>query len=319
MKKLIYLSPYDIGVINGMSNFSNSNAMLKYLKPIDYHSLLFSTLYQTGINYFEISINTLPPIITQNKFWRDRIVEYNSKAVEESINKAIKVLDGNFYQDIDKKYNVSQYQRMIDYLSKLFYALETGTPYINPAFIASKDFDLLEKRMDKGLLASIRNLNTLVVNEKVQTVVPTYSVLKTDVTRFEEICDTTLFKKYSTALQEFPNSDKMELLKKDINSKALKLFNRYGNDFNFKETAFSFVKFNKKILDLFVGKIPSIIGDFVITSTETLTKEKKKIYFHEVNDAKFATLLCNRIDELLKKEGNEGFKKFVADITNKNN
>ena len=316
MRQLVYISPRDIGSLNGLTSFSNSNAILKYLDPVDYHSVLFSTLYQSGIKYFEISENSLPPYITQNDFWKSKITKYNHKAFNNSIEKAKLVLDGRFYHDVDKKYNVVQYPAVLDYLSKLFYSFETGTPFINPGFITQKDFDLLEPRMDKQLLICLRNLGSLVKDEKIQTITPSYSVLKKDIKRFEDIFHTRVFKLYSDSLQELPHSSKLSLLKKDIGVNSLKLFNKYGNDLNFKETAFSFIKFNKKILDLFVSKIPSTVGDFVINSIETLTKEKKKIYFHEVKDAKYSTLLCNRIDEIIKQEGFEKFKIIVDEIKN---
>jgi len=291
--------------------------VLKYLDPVDYHTALFSTLYQSGVKYFEINIDRLPPVITENEFWKSKIIPWNDTAAEKAYRRALIVLEGRFNHEIDKTYNVPQFRDILDYLFKLFYSMETGTPFINPEYIKAEDFTRLETRMDKGLLHCLKNLNKLIVNEQVQTIVPSYSVLKKDVKRFEDIFHSKPYDHYSKLLQQAPLEQKFQSLKKDINVSAIKLVNKYGNNLSVKETAFSFIKFTKKTIDLFVSKIPSTVGDFVITATENISKEKKRIYFQEVDDAKYSVLLCKRIDEIAK-TGN--FKTVVGELSElKNN
>jgi len=319
MKPLIHISPRDIGSLNGLTSFSNANAIVKYLDPVDYHFVMFSTLYQSGVDYFEVDQKSIPEEILDNTFWNSKLTGYNSKALDNSIEKAVVVLEGRFNIEVDNKYNVPQYPAVLDYLSKLFYSLETGIPFINPDFILPKDFDLLEPRMNRELLNSMRNLNSLIINEKIQTITPEYSVLKSDVKRFEDICHSKDFRNYSNSLQLLPVSSKTKSIKKDISVNSLKLFNKYGNNFTFKETAFSFIKFNKKIVDTFVTKIPATVGDFVINSIEKLATNKQRIYFHEVKEAKYSTLLCNRIDELVREVGNDKFKVVIDELKKEKN
>jgi len=312
MTPLIHISQRDIDNINGVTLFSNSTPVLKHLDPVDYHSILFSTLYQSGVNYFEINIDQLPPVITDNEFWRSKIIPWNDTATQTAYQRALKVLEGKFNREIDNKYNVPQFRDMLDYLFKLFYSMETGTPFINPEYIRTEDFNKLEPRMDKNLLNCLKNLNTLTINEQVCTITPVYSILKKDVKRFEDIFHSKPYRHYSDLLQQAPLEQKFEALKKDINVSAIKLVNKYGNNLSIKETAFNFVKFTKKTVDLFVSKIPSTVGDFVIQATENISKEKKRIYFHEIDEAKFSTLLCKRIDEI-QETGN--FKSVVDELT----
>ena len=67
MDKLIYLSPFDIGNINGLSSLRNSGAFANYIDPIDFHFTLFSTLYQSGANYFMTDETKLPISIKEIK------------------------------------------------------------------------------------------------------------------------------------------------------------------------------------------------------------------------------------------------------------
>lgn len=316
MKQIVFISPLDIGSINGLTAFSNDESVLNYLEAVDYHSVLFSTLYQSGINYFEVNANSLPQHIINNKFWKDKIVDYNNTKLRNSTEKSIKILEVLFNHEVDNKYRVSQYHNMVDYLTKIFYSFETGTPYINPNYILEKDFELLKHRVDNGFLIAMKNLNSLIINEKINTITPKYSSLKEDVRRFEDICETKIFKDYSYSLQQVSYADSLEGLKKDIKVKSLKLFNKYGNDFDFGETAVSFIKFNKRIIDLFISKIPSEIGDFVINSTENLIKEKKKIYYFEVKEAKYSTLLCRRVEEIFATKQQ---KRIIGEMVKKEN
>jgi hypothetical protein len=312
MIPLIHISPRDIGKINGLTQFSNATPILKYLDPVDYHTALFATLYQSGVSYFEINIDRLPPEVTENEFWRTKIIPWNDAVAENAYRRAIAVLDGRFNHEIDKTYNVPQFGDVLDYFFKLFYSLETGTPFINPEYIRIEDFARLETRMNKSLFHCLKNLNTLTVNEQVNTIVPSYSVLKKDVKRFEDIFNSKPYEQYSNLLQQAPLEQKFQSLKKGINVSAIKLVNKYGNNLSIKETAFSFIKFTKKAVDLFVSKIPSAVGDFVITATENISKEKRRIYFHEVDDAKYSVLLCKRVDEIAK-TGN--FKTVVGELS----
>jgi hypothetical protein len=73
MDKMIYISPLNLSGINSISELANNDTFLKHLDPIDYHFVLFSSLYQSGANYFQLDINYLPKAIKGNKFWKDNL------------------------------------------------------------------------------------------------------------------------------------------------------------------------------------------------------------------------------------------------------
>lgn len=304
----------DIGQLNGLSSFSNSKALLKHLDPIDYYTILFCTLYQSGVEYFEVDIETLPHSISQNPFWRNKITGYNNAAFNEAYKKAILTLEGKFNHEEDKRYHVKQYWHLIYHLTKIFYAFDTATPFINPAFFQKKDFDLLTTRLDSNLLSCLRNLSAVTSEEQITTLTPQYSILREDVKRFEDICDSLLFQNYSKSLQEIPYSKNVTSLKKDIHVNALKILNKYTGEFSVKEVSFSFLKANKKVVDIFANAVPNIVGDFIINSAEKLTENKRKLYFHEIDEAKFSVLLCRRINEMAR-QGNEKFKSIVSEVS----
>jgi len=319
MDKIIYISRNDLAGINAISELSNVDAFLEQLDPIDYHFLLFSTLYQSGTNFFQLDINYLPSTIVTNPFWKDRFVAIDNKAYEKSIVKATNILKDNFDLELDKKYRAPQYTNLKSYLSSLFYSAETGIPFINTEFAESKDFDFLESRLSKELYAAIKNFTSLVQSDKISTITPQFTVLKKDVKRFEDIANSTLYLKYSESLQLLSHTSKVDTLKKDIHVNALKVYNKYAKHLDLKAMTFSLLKFNKKIIDLFTNKVTSIFGDYIIEAFEKATTGKKNIFYYKVDEAHYMILWINRIGQLMQKGGKEKLDIFLKNYEEKNN
>jgi hypothetical protein len=314
MDKLIYISPLDIGNINELSSLRNNKTFSKYIDPIDYHFTLFSTLYQSGVNFFETEEKLLPNSLKDYKFWKNKLTPLNVKAYDKAILKTRTILEGKLHFEADSAKTRRLEFETVALLSNIFYSLETGIPFINTNYSLAKHLGFMKERMDKDLLHSLHLLSSLIVPETIQTITPKYSVLKEDINRFEDISNSRLFASYSNSLNELQYSSKYKDLKKDISVKSLKLFGKYSSNINIKETAFSFLKFNKSIIDLFISKIPSLVGDFVITSFEKLSKEKRKVSFYEIEEARYSTLFCNIFDDTLKDGGMERLNKVIDEL-----
>ena len=78
------------------------------------------------------------------------------------------------------------------------------------------------------------------------------------------------------------------------------------------------LKFNKKILDLFVNKTASIFGDYLLESIEKSASGKKKISYYKVDEAHYMIMWANRIGELIQHNGKEGLDKFIKQHKDKN-
>jgi hypothetical protein len=318
MSKITYISPLNISGINSITELANSNAFLEHLDPVDYHFLLFSTLYQSGTDFFQLHINNLPPSIIANPFWKNKFIETDKKAYSISLLKAGKLLEANFDFELDKKYNAPQHINLLNYFSSLFYSTKTGIPFVNAEFAESRNFDFLESRFSKELFFVIKNLYSLIQPDSISTITPQYSVLKKDVRRFEDITESTLYQKYADSLNLLSQTDKVDSIKKDIHVSALKLYNKFGKSLDIKAMTFGFLKFNKKIIDLFVNKTASIFGDYLLDSIEKVTTGKKKISYYKVDQAHYMIIWANRIGELMQHTGREGLTKFLDEHKEKN-
>ena len=80
MSKITYISPLTISGINAITELSNSESQLKYLPPIDFYFLLFSVLYQSGTDFFQLDLNQLPSSITTDPFWKKKFVQTDDRA-----------------------------------------------------------------------------------------------------------------------------------------------------------------------------------------------------------------------------------------------
>jgi len=202
----------------------------------------------------------------------------------------------------------------MNHFTSLFYSLDSKLPFVSTQFINVKDFKFLESRFSQELYASIVNLYSLITATDIQTIVPQYSVLKNDIKRFEDIATSSVFRKYSESLEILPIEGDSKNLAKDIKKRAIKVYNKHASSLDMKSMTFSFIKSNKKVLDLFTNKITSIIGDFFIASIEKLMTEKKMIHYYDLKDAFLLRLFAERIGELQRVGGKEAFEKVLNEI-----
>jgi len=214
----------------------------------------------------------------------------------------------------DKKYTAPQYLNMAEQLTTLFYSAKTGVPYVNPEFPEFNDFAFVESRLSKELYSSIKNLYSVIEPGNIPTITPSYSALKQDVRRFEDIVNSTLYSKYANSLSLLPVTSKLDLVKKDIQATSLKLYNKYGKQLDLKETAFGFLKFTKRITDLFINKFASLMGDYLIESIQNATAKKKRVTFYNIREAHYMIQWATRIGELMKKTGGDGIGDFLKEI-----
>lgn len=300
MNKIIYISPEDISTLNGISKFANSSVMTTHLEPVNYHYILFSSLYQSGAKYFQTYNDILPTDIKESSFWSKKIIDIDTKSYSIAKNKTESILDGKLnlnLEDVRGRY----FKMVIEiHLTNLFYATLTGNSFLTIHGTLEEHLKFVEKAMERELWISLNNLSSFIKTENITTITPKFTLLKDDVERFEEISSTRLYKNYQDSIGLIEN-ESIDKIKKEIFTNSLKLFNKYGNYVSLSETAINFIKFGKKIVDCFSSFVPPFIGDFVITSAETMMKNKRTIQFYNINELNFENILVNRIDEKNKK------------------
>jgi ribosomal protein L25 (general stress protein Ctc) len=314
MEKIMYIGVKEIGGLNSISKLSNSSEFLDFLEPIDFHFILFSSLYQSGTNYFQLNTSALPSNLLNNPFWKDKFIDIDHKMFDKAYAKSSNIMNANFDFELDKKYTAQQAVLFQDYFTSLFYATDAGIPFVNPDYADSKNFDYLESRLSKELFAAIKSFTSLIQKNDISTITPQYSVLKKDVRRFEDIVESSLYLNYQNSLILLENdTHKIETIKKDIQVNALKLYHKYANTLDIKNMGFSFLKTNKKIADLFLNKPSSIFGDFIIDTLEKVATSNKKINYYKVDEANFMLLWAKRIGELMQKSQKAKLEEFLKE------
>lgn len=313
MSKIIFINPIDIEDINVFSYFRNEGIFSKYIDPIDYQFILFSTLYQSGVNYFQTDIRMVPESIIINEFWKNRIIAYDKKIYTNSLLKTNKITKGKFNIEEDGAKTNLLIRETISHFSNFIYSAESGVPFLNTHYYFPKYLEIMKRRIDQDFFAILNNLSSLIKEEGIRTVTPKYSILKNDLKRFEDIANTGLFEKYSKSLNLLTESTKLSTIKKDIAFYSYRLLNKFGSSLNLKDTTLNFIKFNKKILDQFIGKFPSAIGDTIIQSVEKMIQERNKIFFYEIEDVKIHVIFCNSLQDCIDKHGFDILKTLVED------
>ncbi len=95
--------------------------------------------------------------------------------------------------------------------------------------------------------------------------------------------------------------NKIDLIKKDIHSNALKVYSKYAKHLDLRAMTFSFLKATKNVADLFVNKQTSIFGDFIIDAIEKISSGKRRVNYYKVEEAHYMILWANRIGEMMHK------------------
>ena len=225
MSKIVYLSPGDLGSLNGISSFANSSGFTEILGEVDYHFILFSTLYQSGALFFQTDKEYLPQQIKNSDFWKDKIIGVDIQAYNNATKKVNQILDGKWTintEDVRGKFLVAVLEV---HLGSLFYCLQTGNSFVNIHSL-QKHIEFIKKGINKELWISLKNLLSTIIVENVVTITPKYSALKKDIKRFEDICSSRLFINYQNSINLITQENKIEKAKKEISTSSLKLFNK---------------------------------------------------------------------------------------------
>jgi hypothetical protein len=316
VSKVIYLSKNILLGINAISELSNDEKILDHLNPIDHHFALFSTLYQSGVNYIQMDKAVLPKSMRDNPFWSKIFIDTDKNIEKKSVIKALSLLKDNFDHDEDKKYTSSQYINLLTFFSDFFYSTETGIPFVNPMYSESGNFKSLESILSKELFHAIDILYKQTIHDNVTGITPQYSAMKSDIRRFNEITESIQYSKYAESLQLLNEHSKIEEIKKYVKSNALILQTKYASQLSLKDIAFSFIKLNKRLLDLFVSKPISIIGDSLISSVENIVKNGNRIFFYKVEEAHYPIQFAIRFEEYRRKVGKEEAMNLLNEFKN---
>lgn len=313
MDRIIYIDPRTQAGLKVASKLSNFEVFLRHLDPIDFSFILYSSLYQSGANYFEIDYSLVPDLLKNNPFWKEKFISIDKEIYQSSENRAIKILESNFNFDLDRTYRAPQAYSLKEYFTSLFYCTQTGVPFINVEFAESRNFDFLESRFNKEFFFILKNFHSLINLDNISTVTPQYTVLKRDVRRFEDIANSTLFLRYADSLNLLKEEDKIDLIKRDIHSNAVKVYNKYAKYLNLNGMTFGFMKASNRLMELFVNKQASVFGDFFVDIIEKINSRKRIVNYYKVEEAHFMILWANRIGEMMQNGGKESLTEFLEE------
>ncbi|MCG7857525.1 hypothetical protein MD537_11115 [Flavihumibacter sediminis] len=155
MNKVIYLGDYILSGINAISNLSNNEKILEHLQPIDHHFVVFSTLYQSGVDFIQVNKSLLPEKILNNPFWNKKLIDVDEDLSVKSLAKAFDLLKDNFDHEEDRRFLASQYNSLLNFFSDFFYSSQAGMPFVNPKYSTRENFNSLESRLSKELFHAI--------------------------------------------------------------------------------------------------------------------------------------------------------------------
>ncbi len=251
--------PWQMSSLNIYSKLSS--ALTKRDDDLEppFEDVFYSTVFQSGLNQFLI-YSSLKDMIKTSSFFRDRITYIPSDKYSAVSRKICAAFDQHV--PVQHKNTISPPVSGLQYfLTDIIVASNLKTSHLP----VSKRFNIpeYEKILPTQLYVPIRNLFSSFEYLKVPLPAPRTIVKGDDITRFQQIINSGLFLKYSTAQKELENQPRIKKAIDNVALQARKLFERNAALLALKEVTLAVLPTIDAKLSLAPGTLADIIASLV--------------------------------------------------------
>lgn len=261
-RRRIFISPYQLGPLEMLSDLVNLPPVIEEfnIPKMDFQGIFFSTMFQCGVE--EIALicpdNRHKNYNIGSDFLRNRIAfdSQVSKKYELLLLK-VKPLFKEYYEDEklqqNDKGNIFKAEVL---LTDLLFEMQTNLSSVFISPYSKPDLKRLQVTLQPELYYPLKNLILLIESDNLNLPLPTESVLRNDVKKYEKIIESDIFSKYAATHQKLKNKqiEKSKALSQIIKNGEL-LQTRFNRYINLKELGITTLNMTPKCIDLFFGKI----------------------------------------------------------------
>jgi hypothetical protein len=281
--KRVFLSPYQLGALDGFSEAFNISPIFDHLPRLDGPAAFYATMLQSGAEFFSVP-DRIVHEIPQTELLAGRVQRYEPTSVRDISDLLTRVLGEPFQSLRDER--TGRRAQSIDsvrvFLEDLLVAARRRESFVSVLPTPRDSLTVPGMAPEVGMAVSC--LFAEFTDERVDAPVPRLVIDRGAVARFEEIISSDVFRRYASthAVLEDASYDA---------SRALEAVKKTGRDL---ELAFEkhldrsvlgmgLLTLTPKILDLAFGRLPSILAEFATKLVEPLMKERRRIVVYRLD------------------------------------
>lgn len=295
------LSPFALVRIGTLAEAVNNPIILKHLPELETGDLIYSCLFQAGVDEFELSV-ARDEYFPRTSFLRNRTVVHRGSEWVDSFLVVTGVFDQYLGAHHMLKKDKYQLEAMVEvFLIDLLYAMHRGASLV--AEIPSHD--QISALRPASLALPIRHLISSFEIIKPELLVTSASVTSANVARFEEIINSHLYGEYVEGHAQLEkNTEAPKEMEKLIRDAARRLQRKNDRYLRLENLPVSILPTTARLIDAVFGSLPGKLAEVAANLFSKWLGENRRIVVYELKGPR-EELLRSRIDEYVRRQHGE--------------
>lgn len=294
-KRRVIIGPGQSGPLWAFNTILNLPPILEKNPNIDFESLFYSSMIQSGVEQFEVILVQCYPI-RKSEFLDKRISFIPKKIYLKQCEIVDKAFENYLPEDDETDEKYLPVWQLKSFLSDLFLSIRRKVSMV--CFTPIPDLTKVEKLIPAELFYPIQHLIAAFDCENVKLPLPQKTIKTSDVKRFQDIISSDLFSQYTSAHGELEDS---KLTKKkailNITKVGQALFQKNRALLYLKDLTISLLPITPKVIDTVFGKLPGILAEYSGKILNNLLKDERRIVLY-LFFPMFENILFQRLSNL---------------------
>lgn len=272
------IGPYTHGGISAIHKVCNEAPYLKDMPRLDISGLLYSNMFQSGVDLFQL-FGLDDPLTPKSKFFLKRIQQisvedYNKKSDE--IKQCFQPFLPKDYYKIDEYSAIWTWEA---FLTDLFFCLKNKSALI---FGEIPDAEQIRKLVPLELYQPLKNLTDQMSIDTIEVPMPRSSISSSSVKRLHEIVESDHFRIYVNHHKELDyiiKPKKQSYI--DIVKSSKILRKNYPAFLKIRSAAVSLISPTTKMVDIVFGKLAGTVSEYFAKLIDECIKTDRQIVIYE--------------------------------------
>jgi len=318
MGNRVYLSPYQVGHIEGLEKAMSFMSEMFLGRPSGIEAVFYASLFQTGVSKLVVPQSVLKEVPSSD------FVQGRTEAIDPQISDHdYKVVKSIFSQYLPEDYfrheKYSDVWTLEVLLSDLCVGLRQNIGILFPGPIPQKES--LRGILPPELLVPAYNLIDAIQESSASGPFPRYEVQKTDIELYQDILNSNLFIEFCDAHEPlaYQNLSVEKCLPK-IHRLAVAVQDKYLDHLKISKIALSLLPIVPRVVDKIFGAFPGVLAEHLTTITKPILENRRRLVLYDTSklstELMSSTMLYvakNRDEEPIVKRRLEKHKNRKAD------
>lgn len=279
MSRKLHLSPSNVGVTTGFEEILNHRFFVEKAGNIDFYSILGGHLIQCGVEKI-ITWDSEETRTKKFKYLNDKISYYKDSKFTE-IYERTNALFRFYIREYDPiSENHKDIYKVESFLGELFFSIEMNSSF--PILLGFPNIQKIKNKVPIELYKPLEFLFNSIKQEEI-TLPTAYRILnKNDIMSFRKVVESKKFKEYCDAHSEAENSrSKIHKTVSNIKAVGKSLYVNNSRFLTLNKTILSTLETGSKLIDLFAGKLPSILSEYSVKLLSNFSNSEKRVVFYD--------------------------------------